>query len=76
MEIALTRRKFTWCNNHENPTYELFDMVLVSTPWEEKFPLVCASTLPSELYDHTPILIKMGDRPRVPAISDLKIAGS
>jgi endonuclease/exonuclease/phosphatase family metal-dependent hydrolase len=61
IEIALTGRKFTWCNNHENPTYELLDWVLVSTSWEEKFPLVCASTLPSELSDHTPILIKIGD---------------
>jgi hypothetical protein len=22
METSLTGRKFTWCNNHENPTYE------------------------------------------------------
>jgi endonuclease/exonuclease/phosphatase family metal-dependent hydrolase len=52
-EIALSGRKFTWCNNHEDPTYELLDRVLVSPSWEEKFPLVCATTLPGELSDLT-----------------------
>jgi hypothetical protein len=64
MEIRLSGRKFTWCNNHEDPTYELLDRVLVSPSWEEKFSLVYATTLPSELSDHTPILIKSGDRPK------------
>jgi hypothetical protein len=68
IKIALTGRKFTWCNNHENSTDELLDRVLVSPSWEEKFPLVCVSTLSSELSDHTPILIKTGDKPRVPTI--------
>jgi hypothetical protein len=49
-------------------TEELLDRVLVSPSWEEKFPPVCATTMPSELSDHTPILIKTGDRPRVHAI--------
>jgi hypothetical protein len=64
MEINLSGRKFTWCNNHEDPTCELLDKVLVSPSWEGKFPLVCAITLPGELSDHTPILIKSGDKPR------------
>jgi hypothetical protein len=68
MEISLSGRKFTWCNNHEDPTYELLDRVLVSPSWEEKFPLVCANTLPSELSDHTPILIKSGVKPKTQPI--------
>jgi hypothetical protein len=68
MEISLSGRKFTWCNNHEDLTYELLDRVLVSPSWEENFPLVCATTLPSELSDHTPILIKSGDKPRTLSI--------
>jgi hypothetical protein len=64
MEISLLGRKFTWCNNHEDPTYELLDRVLVSPSWEEKFSLVYATTLPRELSDHTPTLIKSGDRPK------------
>jgi hypothetical protein len=68
MEIKLSGRKFTWCNNHEDPTYELLDRVLVSPSWEDNFPLVCATTLPSELSDHTPILIKSGDKPRIKPI--------
>jgi hypothetical protein len=68
MEIKLSGRKFTWCNNHDDPTYELLDRVLVSSSWEEKFPLVCATTLPSELSDHTPILIKSGVKPKTQPI--------
>ena len=30
MELMLSGRKYTWCNNHEDPTYELIDRVLVS----------------------------------------------
>jgi hypothetical protein len=68
MEIALTGRKFTWCNNHEKPTYELLGRVLISPSWEEKSTLMCASTLPSVLSNHTPILIKSRDKPRIPPI--------
>jgi hypothetical protein len=68
MEIKLSGRKFTWCNNHEEPTYELLDRVLFSPSWEKKIPLVCATTLPSELSDHTLILIKSGDKPRIKPI--------
>ena len=67
MELSLSGRKYTWCNNHEDPTYELLDRVLVSHEWEEHFPLVCVSTPPSELSDHSPLLIKAGSKPTVPA---------
>ena len=60
MEICLTGRKYTWCNYHQDPTFALLDRVLVSPSWEEHFPLVVVSTLPSELSDHTPLLIKSG----------------
>ena len=66
MELMLSGRKYTWCNNHEDPTYELLDRVLVSHEWEEHFPLVCVTTMPSELSDHTPLLIKAGAKPQVP----------
>ena len=38
MELGLSRRRYTWCNNHEDLTYELIDRVLVSLEWEEHFP--------------------------------------
>ena len=67
MELSLSGRKYTWCNNPEDPPYELLERVLVSHEWEEHFPLVCVSTLPSELSDHSPLLIKAGSKPAVPA---------
>jgi hypothetical protein len=35
MEIALSGKKFTCCNNHEDPTYELLDRVLLSPSWKK-----------------------------------------
>ena len=67
MEIALSSRKYTWSNNHEDPTFELLDRVLVSPAWEEKYPLVAVKTLNRELSDHTPLLINTGEKPRHPA---------
>lgn len=60
MEIQLSGRRYTWSNNHENPTYELLDRVLVSPSWEDTFPLVTVTALSRELSDHTPLLISTG----------------
>lgn len=68
LELPLVGRKYTWSNNHEDPTYALLDRVLVSPSWEEKFPLVHVEALTRELSDHTPLLISSGDIPRKPFI--------
>jgi hypothetical protein len=39
-EIQLTRRKYTWANNLANPTFEKLNWVLITTEWEEKYPLL------------------------------------
>ena len=61
MEIQLSGRKYTWSNNHEDPTYDLLDRVLILTSWEDTYPLVTVTTLNRDLSDHTPLLISMGE---------------
>ena len=38
-ELELTRRKYTWANYAEVPTYEKLDLILITTDWEQKFLL-------------------------------------
>jgi hypothetical protein len=38
-EREMFGRKFTWANNLASPTFEKLDRILVTTKWEEKFPL-------------------------------------
>jgi hypothetical protein len=37
-EIVMTGRQYTRAGSGDNPTYEKFDRVLVSTEWEINFP--------------------------------------
>nr|XP_034607094.1 uncharacterized protein LOC117866906 [Setaria viridis] len=59
-EIHMSGRKYTWANSLKNPTYERLDRVLVSTEWEEKFPLATVDALSREISDHTPLLLSTG----------------
>ncbi|KAG2609329.1 hypothetical protein PVAP13_4KG016700, partial [Panicum virgatum] len=38
-ELEMSGRKYTWANSMPNPTYEKLDRVLVSTEWEQHYPL-------------------------------------
>jgi hypothetical protein len=38
-EIQLTGWKYIWANNLANPTFKKNDSVLITTEWEEKYPL-------------------------------------
>lgn len=53
-EIFLGGRKFTWCNNQENPTLEKLDRIFVNTDWEKEYPLTMAKTLTRSILDHNP----------------------
>ena len=66
MEIQLSGRKYTWSNNHEDPTYELLDRVLISTTWEDVYPLVTVTALNRDLSDHTPLLVSTGEMVKTP----------
>jgi exonuclease III len=44
-ELVLTGRRYTWTNYVEVPTYEKLDRILVTTDWEQKFPLASVQAL-------------------------------
>ena len=56
-ELELSGRKFTWANSAEHPTFERLDRILVSTEWEQKFPMSTVEALTREISDHTPLLL-------------------
>jgi endonuclease/exonuclease/phosphatase family metal-dependent hydrolase len=61
-EIEMSGRKFTWANSRRVPTFERLDRVLVSTDWEQNFPLATVEALNREISDHTPLLLSLGDK--------------
>jgi hypothetical protein len=38
-EFEMSGRKYTWANSREIPTYEKLDRILMTTEWEQHFPL-------------------------------------
>lgn len=56
-ELELSGRKFTWASSAEIPTFEKLDRILVSTDWEQKFPLSTVEALTRQISDHTPLLL-------------------
>lgn len=48
--------KFTWSNGQEDPTLEKLDRILISSPWENLFPLTVVQKLVRKLSDHNPLL--------------------
>jgi hypothetical protein len=60
-EIDLSGRKFTWANSRRVSTDEKLDRVLVSTEWEQHFPLATVEALNRDISDHTPLLLSTGD---------------
>ncbi|WVZ85036.1 hypothetical protein U9M48_031999, partial [Paspalum notatum var. saurae] len=59
-ELDLSSRRFSWSNSVEVPTFERLDRVLVSTEWEQKFPLATVHALSRDISDHTPLLLDSG----------------
>ena len=60
-ELALSGRRFTWASSAEVPTYEKLDKILVSTDWEQNFPISTVEALTRELSDYTPLLLDTGN---------------
>jgi hypothetical protein len=59
-EIALVGGKFTWSNNHDLPTLEKLDRVLMNDKWEGLFPLTTLRKRPRLMSDHNPLLLCTG----------------
>jgi hypothetical protein len=65
-EIEMSGRQFTWANNLPNPTFEKLDQVLVTTEWDQKFPLSSVVALNRDISDHTPLLLNSGEATSCP----------
>ena len=59
----MTGGKFTWSNNHSDPTLERLDRVLVNKDWESIFPTVFVYKLPREVSDHNPLILSTQTSP-------------
>jgi hypothetical protein len=59
-EIVMSGRQFTWVGPGDNPTFEKLDRVLVSTDWEDKFPLSWVEPRDRNISDHTPLILNKG----------------
>lgn len=53
----MTGGKYTWSNNHPDPTLEKLDKILMSKEWEDIFPCVVVNKLPREISDHNPLIL-------------------
>lgn len=60
-EIELSGCRFTRANSATIPTYEKLDKILISTEWEQKFPLSTVIALTRDISDHTPLLLDTGE---------------
>jgi hypothetical protein len=58
----MSGRRFTWANSRRVPTYERLDRVLISTEWEQQYPLATVEALNREISDHTPLLLRLGEK--------------
>jgi mannosylglycoprotein endo-beta-mannosidase len=59
-EIVMAGRQFTWAGSGHNPTFEKLDRVLVSTEWEDQFPLTTVEPRDRNISDHTPLVLSTG----------------
>lgn len=60
MDYPLKDGKFTWSDNHTQPSFSRIDRFLVSSGWDEHFDDAIQSVLPRVLSDHSPLLLKCG----------------
>jgi hypothetical protein len=64
-EIHLSGGQYTWTNSQADPTLEKLDRFLMSSDWEDLFPLTTVHKLNRDISDHnTLILDTMENRPK------------
>ena len=56
-EIEMSGRQYTWASSGDDPTFEKLDRVLVSTEWEQKFPLTTVHAKDRSNSNYTPLLL-------------------
>jgi hypothetical protein len=56
-EIHLSGGQYTWSNNQLDPTLEKLDRFLMSSDWEDLFPLTTVHKLSRDISDHNPLIL-------------------
>jgi hypothetical protein len=62
-ELEMSGRKFTWANSMPNPMYVKLDRILMSSEWQQNFPLPNVVALSRDITYHTPLLLDTGRAP-------------
>jgi hypothetical protein len=60
LEIVMSGHQYTWAGLGDNPTFEKLDRILVSTEWENQFPLATVEPRDRNISDHTPLMLNTG----------------
>ena len=59
-EISMSGGCYTWSNKQENPTLQKSDRVMMSSDWEDLYPLVSVHKMVNDNSDHNPLLLDGG----------------
>lgn len=62
IDLPMGNQNYTWSNIQCNPTLAKLDRFLISTDWDQTFPLTRVLALPRITSDHSPILLSTNDR--------------
>lgn len=57
IDPPMMNQQFTWSNMQQNPVLARLDRFLISTEWDQDFPLSKVVALPRVTSDHCPILL-------------------
>ncbi len=63
IDLPMGNQNFTWSNMQRCPTLARLDRFLVSTEWDQTFPLSKMVVAPRITSDHCPILLNTGKKP-------------
>ena len=69
IDVNMSGGRFTWSNNHSDPTLERLDKILISKNWEDIFPHVLINKMPREVSDHNPLIIHTDANPPLTHLS-------
>ncbi len=62
IDLPLGNQKFTWSNMQSNPTMAKLDHFLISTKWNQAFPLSKVVAVSRITSDHSPILLSTREK--------------
>ncbi|OAY84113.1 hypothetical protein ACMD2_08310, partial [Ananas comosus] len=64
LDLPMKNQAFMWLNMQNHPTLAKLDRFLISTEWDQQFPMSNVEAVPRITSDHCPILLSTGDKPK------------